>query len=126
MTTQPPLNTNRGIAWKCKGDYDFALKDLDEALRLRPNIHPPRYARGEIYLTLKEYDKALADANYGIKVGREYGGFWELGGDIRMAQKNYDKARSNYSEAILRDPKPARIYRKRGYVAQNRGLGGVR
>ena len=58
---------NRGIAWKKKQQYDKAIKDYDEALRLDPTDSSPFCGRaccfalqGKTDLAIENLGKALA------------------------------------------------------------------
>ncbi len=52
---------NRGVAYKLKGEYDRALPDYEEAIRLNPNSAKPYNNRGIIYRIKGDYDRAIAD-----------------------------------------------------------------
>jgi tetratricopeptide (TPR) repeat protein len=56
----------RGISCRCwaymaVGDYDRALRDAEEAVRLNPDSVAWRNNRGEVLIKRKEYDKAIAE-----------------------------------------------------------------
>src|SRR5438093_13657838 len=40
---------NRGNAYSTKGDYDRAIQDFDQAIRLNPNYVPAFFNRGNAY-----------------------------------------------------------------------------
>jgi tetratricopeptide (TPR) repeat protein len=48
-------------AYMAIGDYDRALKDGEEAVRLNPDSTAWRNNRGEVLIKRKEYDKAIAE-----------------------------------------------------------------
>lgn len=52
---------NRAIVWSAKGNNKNAIDDLNIALGIDPNEAYTYYFRGDIYFTLKEYDKSLSD-----------------------------------------------------------------
>jgi tetratricopeptide (TPR) repeat protein len=57
---------SRGAAYYNKNDYDRAIADFSEAMKLDPNIVPPSFAlayhrRGFAYVEKKDYDLAIAD-----------------------------------------------------------------
>jgi tetratricopeptide (TPR) repeat protein len=61
--------TYRGNAYTELGDYEKAIADYTEAIKLRPDTYPqPYYNRGRIYMLLKEYDKALPDLEKSIEL----------------------------------------------------------
>ena len=56
-----PAYANRGLAYGKKGDYDKAIADYTEAIRLNPNAEA--YSnRGLAYRKKGDYDKAIADS----------------------------------------------------------------
>lgn len=52
---------NRGNAHLALGDYDLAISDYNDALRLDPDDPDTYYNRGSAYLDRGEYDLAIAD-----------------------------------------------------------------
>ena len=62
---------SRGAAWLAKKEYDKALADFAESVRLNPRL-PTAYAcRGAVWQFKGEYSKALAD--YGEAIGIDAG-----------------------------------------------------
>ena len=61
-----PYNT-RGIAWERKGDFDRAIADFTEAMRLDPKFNVPYNNLGNLYLVEKgDLDRAIACFNEAI------------------------------------------------------------
>ncbi len=61
--TSAMVYSNRGSAHQRLGEFDAALKDYNEALRLNPKLFPAQVMRASAYLELKDYKSALLDAN---------------------------------------------------------------
>ena len=59
---------NRGYAWYGKKEYDKAIADYNEAIRLDPKDAMAYYNRGCAWSGKKEYDKAIADYNEAIRL----------------------------------------------------------
>src|SRR5208282_3414783 len=57
---------NRGIAYRLKGEYDRALLDYEQAIRLNPSSANPYNNRGIIYRIKGDYDRAIADYDEAI------------------------------------------------------------
>ena len=57
---------NRGHAWYAKGEYDKAIADYDEAIRLDPKYAMAYNNRGLAWYAKQEYDKAIADYDKAI------------------------------------------------------------
>lgn len=47
-----------GIAYRKKGNYDRAIQDYNEAIRLNPNYVDAFNDRGNAYFDKKDYDRA--------------------------------------------------------------------
>jgi tetratricopeptide (TPR) repeat protein len=73
-------------AYMAVGEYDRALKDGEEAVRLNPTSTAWKNNRGEVFIKRKEYDKAVAEFT-----------------DILNANPRYFFALYNRSEAYLRN-----------------------
>jgi tetratricopeptide (TPR) repeat protein len=52
---------NRGSAYLEKKDYDRAIADYDQAVKLDPNDAAAYLGRGSAYLKKGDYDSAYAD-----------------------------------------------------------------
>jgi tetratricopeptide (TPR) repeat protein len=62
------LLDSRAFAYRRKGDYDRALADLDEAIRLDPNDASSHNGRGAVWLAKREYDRAIDDFDAVIRL----------------------------------------------------------
>jgi tetratricopeptide (TPR) repeat protein len=51
----------RGLAFGAQGEYDRALAELDEAIRLDPQLAAAYHARAAVYAYKGQYDQAMAD-----------------------------------------------------------------
>jgi tetratricopeptide (TPR) repeat protein len=70
---------NRGVAYKLKGQYDRALQDYEQAIRLNPSNANAYNNRGIIYRIKGEYGRAIADYDEAI---------WLKNGDFPAAYYN--------------------------------------
>jgi tetratricopeptide (TPR) repeat protein len=57
---------NRGVAYKLKGEYDRALQDYEQAIRLNPVNANAFNNRGIVYRIKGEYDLAIGDYDEAI------------------------------------------------------------
>ncbi len=62
--------TNRGKAYRAKGDSDHAIRDFDEAIKLDPNDGEAFYNRGLAFRDRGETDRALQDLEQAVKYDR--------------------------------------------------------
>ncbi|MGB6537992.1 MAG: tetratricopeptide repeat protein [Xanthobacteraceae bacterium] len=112
----------RGDAYREKGDYDHAIADYTEAIRIDPKNISPLINRGMAYYAKKDYDRAIADYDKAMDRCRldfrctQYGqevAYWHRGGAY-FAKKDYDRAIADYTEAIRLVPKDHFAFRSRG------------
>ena len=105
----------RGLIWKEKKEYDKAIADYNEAIRLDPTYAAAYNNRGNAWTEKKEYDKAIADYNEAIRLDPKG---WHppttTGAQPGGAKKDFDKAIADYDECIRLDPKDAMAYNNRG------------
>jgi tetratricopeptide (TPR) repeat protein len=52
---------SRGLAFSAQGEYEKALAELNEAIRLDPNLTAAYHARAAVHAYRGAYDQALAD-----------------------------------------------------------------
>ena len=52
---------DRGLAYRHRGNYEDAIKDFDQALRLNPSFADAFYERGSAYSHLRNYVRAIQD-----------------------------------------------------------------
>jgi len=84
-TTQQTSNSffERGILFADRGDYDMAIEDFTEALKLQPDNIQAYYRRGLAYIKkFDSDDKAIADFSQAIK----------LDPNDKKARENLEKA----------------------------------
>ena len=62
---------NRGSAYSNKRDYDGAIKDFDEAIRLDPKYVVAYYNRGNARQNKGDNDRAIADYGEAIRTRSE-------------------------------------------------------
>jgi tetratricopeptide (TPR) repeat protein len=77
----------RGDAYRNKGNYDQAIQDFDQALRLVPNDADSFYNRGSAYLERKDYDRAIQDSDQALRLNPNDTGAFTNRGLAYAAQK---------------------------------------
>jgi tetratricopeptide (TPR) repeat protein len=113
---------NRGVAYKLKGQYDQALQDYEQAMRLNPNNANAYNNRGIIYRIKGEYDRAIADYDEAI---------WLKNGDFPAAYYNralayadkgeYEQSLTDFDVVMRFDPKNALALYARGLTLLKKG-----
>jgi carboxyl-terminal processing protease len=107
---------NRGAAYHQKNDFDRAIADYSEAIRLDPKYALAFGNRGSTYDDKKEFDRAIADYNEAIRLNPKYAVAFNNRGVAHRNKKEFDRAIADYSEAIRLDPKYALAFNNRGLV----------
>ena len=97
-----PLNmsgmlTIRGATYEKVGDFERALRDHNESVRLSPTIPWTFSMRGSYFYNRHEYDKALSDFNQALALDPRFtdallnrGGLFLLRGDTAHARTDFD------------------------------------
>jgi tetratricopeptide (TPR) repeat protein len=111
----------RGLAYRMKDEYDRALADLSEAIRLNPQIAAAYSDRGLVYNRKGEYDRAIGDLNEAIRLNPKLVAAYSNRGLSYNYKGDYDSAFADLNEAIRLDPKYAAAYNNRGLAYKNKG-----
>jgi tetratricopeptide (TPR) repeat protein len=104
-----------GYAYAGKKQFPKAFEYLDKAVTLTRKskqnsmISEAVRGRAKAHVENKEYELALVDMNESLKLGKS-DGRWVERADILMQLKQYDKAVSDYSEAIKMLPENPQLY----------------
>jgi tetratricopeptide (TPR) repeat protein len=105
---------NRGLAYANKNDYDRAIADYTEAIRLDPKYADAYGKRGNVYLVRKDNDRAIADYADAIRLNPKFAVAYNNRGLAYANKNDYDHAIADFTEAIRLDPKFAIAYNGRG------------
>ena len=106
----------RGNVWKEKGEYDIAIADYSEAIRMEPGEVIHWDGRGDARRAKGEYDKAIADYGEAIRLDPKYAGAYYNRGMAWHHKKEYDRAIAEYGEAIRLDPRYNWAYNNRAWI----------
>src|ERR1700722_760687 len=63
---------SRGFAYNNKGDYDRAITDMNEAIRLDPKNPSPFNNSGFAYAEKRDYDRAIAGYSEAIRLNPKF------------------------------------------------------
>jgi carboxyl-terminal processing protease len=113
---------NRGFAHYNNKDYDRAIVDSSEAIRLDPKLSSAYNHRGNAYRAKLDYDRALADFTEAIRLDPKSALAYSNRGNVYYDRLDYDRAIADSSEAVRIDPTLTNAYLNRGnayYVKQD-------
>jgi tetratricopeptide (TPR) repeat protein len=102
-----------------QGNYDGAVQELNEAVRLDPNLAEAYAYRARAY-SVSDNDRALLDAEKAIQLDPRLALGYFARGNAYINKKDYDHAIADYNEAIRLDHKFATAYANRGLAYSNK------
>ena len=94
----------RGSAYYDKGDYDIAISDFDDALKLGPPSSTIFHNRGNAWRGKHDYAKAIADYDMAIKADPKAAFSIQNRGISKQALGDLDGALADINQAIRLDP----------------------
>jgi tetratricopeptide (TPR) repeat protein len=107
-------HTNRGAAFVALLDYDRALKDFEDAVRIDPTFARAFANRGAVHGAKQDFDSAIDDFTRVIALEpRSAHAFADRAGMHRL-KGEHDRAISDYTQAIEIDPAFAEAILNRG------------
>ena len=106
----------RGNAYIYKGNYDLAIKDSNDAIRLNPNDAAAYDTRGSAYFLKDDYERAIQDYNEAIRVNPNVAPAYAGRASAYYGKGDYDRATKDSNEAIRLNPNFAKAYMNRGVV----------
>jgi tetratricopeptide (TPR) repeat protein len=103
-TTLAIAYNNRGNAYTAKSDYDRAIQDFDQSIKLNPAYIKPLNNRGVAYSRKGEYDLAIEAFNEAIALNPNYSEAFANRAGAHLKKNEYDRAARDYDSAIGLDP----------------------
>ena len=112
---------NRGAAYERKGQYDRAIQDFNEALKLEQDFAEVFYNRGVAYADEGELDHAIEDYGRAIRLKGDYAAAYNNRGNAYKQKVEYDRAIVDYDHAIKIKPDYAAAFNNRGNTYKEKG-----
>jgi len=105
-----------------QSNYDGAIQELNEAIRLSPKKAEAYAYRSRAYSNgINDYDQALSDANTAIQLNPHLAMGHFARGRAYIGKNDTDRAITDYTEAIKLDPQYAQTYNNRGNAYKAKG-----
>jgi tetratricopeptide (TPR) repeat protein len=106
----------QGWLYYWKEDYDKAITNFTEAIRLDPEKKETYSIRGWAYYWKKEYDQAITDFSELIRLDPNQADTYYSRGESYFLKEDFDRAIVDYTKAIKLDPNRADTYFSRGWA----------
>jgi tetratricopeptide (TPR) repeat protein len=108
---------NRGFAFAFKGNYDRAIADHTEAIRLDPKMAIAYFNRGSELGSKGDLNRAIADLNQAISLDPKNAGAWDLRCyDRAKANRDLSQALADCNESLRLEPNDTGTRGSRGFV----------
>ena len=101
---------NRGNAWSVKGDFEKAVADYSEGLRIVPDDVIALVSRGNVWVAIGEFDKAMSDYNEAIRLDPNDVTAYIYRGLASRENGDFDQAIADFGKAIRLAPQHPDAY----------------
>jgi lipoprotein NlpI len=95
---------SRGVEWIGKRDYDRAIADYDEAIRLDPHDALAYYNRGVAWHGKHDYDRAIVDYDQTIRLDPQSPQAFKNRGYSRFLRGNFAESSKDLAETLRLTP----------------------
>src|SRR5690348_6558659 len=108
------IHTSRGLAFRLKNDYERAISDYNEAIRLNPKNAIAYNNRGVAQRIRNIYDPAIADLSQAIRLSPGNATSYKERGMAYRQKNELDRAIADLNQSIRLNPTDAGAYTERG------------
>jgi lipoprotein NlpI len=107
---------NRGIAYRNQGDYQHAIDDFREAIKINPNDDKVLNNLGALYMNQGDYDHAIESYDAAIKLNPDYFIAIKNRGAAYVNKGDYQRAMMDYDHALMLMPEHPVVLQTRGIL----------
>jgi len=111
----------RASAYMRKSDYDHAIQDYYDLIRLNPKNAPAYTERGSAHFYKGDYDRAIQDYDDAIRLDPNESHAYDGRGGAYFLKRDRDRAIQDFNEAIRLNPNDAIAYSSRGVAYLDMG-----
>lgn len=104
----------RGTAFRMRNEFDRAIADYDQSIKLDPDGYDAYVDRGWAYHLKGDFDRAIEDHSEAIRLDPDNERAFVMRGAAWQRKGDYDRAIRDNDEAIRINPKNANAYMTRG------------
>jgi tetratricopeptide (TPR) repeat protein len=105
-----------------KENYEQAIKDYSEVIRLDSKFAPAYAARGDAFIMLGKFDEAIQDLSEAIQLNPKNYLAYQLRGTAYYANQQFDKAINDLDFALEDESNDADTVKLRGQAFKIRGI----
>ncbi len=113
--------SNRALAYKKKNQWDRAIGDYDEAIRLKPDFAFALNNRGNAYYGKGHFDRAIRDYDEAIRLKPDFAEAFSNRGNVYRKKGRIARAIEDYNKAIGLNPDDAKVFADRGLAYEKKG-----
>ncbi|MEK7485274.1 MAG: tetratricopeptide repeat protein, partial [Planctomycetota bacterium] len=108
-----------GITKYSSGEFDGAIADFSEVIRLDPQNYTAYINRGNVKQAKEDYSGAIADYNVSIQINPKDADAYANRGTAKYAQKDWAGALADHTSAIQLNPQDFSAYTNRGNIKKD-------
>jgi tetratricopeptide (TPR) repeat protein len=112
---------NRGLSHNDNKDYDLAIPDFDEAIKLFPKYAKAFNSRGLAHYNKDDLESAIADYTQSIAIDDTNARAFNNRGNAYSQKSDYDSAIADYDRAIALDDAYENAFYNRGLARNKKG-----
>ena len=119
--TKAAVLNNRGNAKNSMGDYEGAIADYGQALKINPQLADTYINRGIAKNRMGGHEGAIADYDRALEINPQLAEAYISRGVAKDGMGNYEDAIADYNRALEINPQDAAVYHNRGSTKSNMG-----